>query len=160
MINTIIISTNTAKLSKSDISPFAYGTLYDDLEKYGDKTAVDDIICGKYNTAKLSIEYGTLSELLIDFIKELKVDPATKVMQWTYGVPEYEKSFSKARESTAAGSSNLHMGMWKAACKHDGVAAVHAIFIAITMRYGGSLTRWKNPSTACSKSSKTHMSQR
>jgi len=57
-------------------------------------------------------------------------------MKWNYGAEEYKKSFSKSRESTAAGASNLHMGMWKAACKHDDVASVHAIFIAITMRYG------------------------
>ena len=142
LIHTILISTNTAKLSKLDISSFAYRTLYDDLGKYGNKTAVDEILCSNYNTAKLSNEYGTLSELLIDFIKELKVDPATKVMQWNYRVPEYKQSFSKAMESTAVDTSNLHMGVWKAACKHDGVAAVNATFIAFTMRYRHSLKRW------------------
>ena len=64
-------------------------------------------------------------------------------LQWNYGLKEYKETFSKVKETKAAGPSGLTMPHWKAACHDDDLARLHAEFIRIPFQYGVPLNRWK-----------------
>ena len=144
----VLLRQNFRHLLKSQHSEFTKGKLGKQIGTYAENEIVEELLQGIDQT-RLSNELSDGSQIMENFIKAMK-RPISKItdnpitnFNWTYGVEEYKKTFSKTSENTACGPSGLHMSHWKAALEREVLMRIHSFFIWAAFAIGFSYDRWE-----------------
>ncbi len=144
----VLLRRNYRHLRQSDNSVFSQPPVLDHCGWFAEHEGVQQLLDGLLDTVQLGSQYPHFPREATAFLQALGQSARpdgrpTEPFRWTYGVEEYTATFRKTRESTACGPSGLHMSHWKAACKRERIARVHAFFICAAFQFGFSYERWE-----------------
>ena len=134
-----LLTRNRHHLRQAAGTPFADGSLGDEIEEDGTGNLADLILHGQD-----SVELHQYDDMVKKYIKGMAVkDPAiinSVVVEIT--LEEYKKFWQRKRESTATSSFGLHIGHYKSSVEDEAILEIHRKLMMMPFRFAMVPQRW------------------
>ena len=123
----VILQQNAKMLIKSKDGITATGKLGKELKRdASNEDLVRKILNGDIDPAAYGKEYPQFKAEAEEFIRQMKSDPRSHEMEWTFNSEDYRSIFNHTHESKSCRPSGLHMSHWKPAVEDDFLTELHA----------------------------------
>jgi hypothetical protein len=133
-----LIVENQRRFNQAANSPFLVDPLVSWVGKFGEELGTERILSNNLGDIGDKIDPHTL--MLLHEMKR-PTDYRTNNVEMSY--ESFIQSWTKVKEHTASGKSNLHFGHFMAGCKHSQIGRIESTMANFPLRSGYSPKRWQ-----------------